>query len=181
MTCVCVPVRAAGLGGTESGWRLTEDTGYRQLRSVQRVLDRCAWDAEAGRDELRACVVAHLGAPDRVLVVDETGVLKQWRKSVGVKRQYSGTAGRIENCQVGVCLAHASPKGRARPDRALQLPQKWAEDAARRSATGVPDEVGFQTKPRLALALLVRALDGGGARRTALRLDVPTAPPGAGR
>ena len=90
------------------------------------------------RDDLRAYVVEHLGDPDAVLVVDETGFLKKGTKSVGVQRQYSGTAGRIENCQIGVFLAYATPAGRAFLDRALYLPQGWADDAARRAEAGVP-------------------------------------------
>lgn len=151
------------LSGAErkNGWQLAEETGYRQPRSIQRVLDRSVWDAEAVRDDLRAHVVAALGDPAGVVVVDETGFLKQGRKSVGVKRQYSGTAGRIENCQIGVFLGYASPKGRAGLDRALYLPQEWAEDTERRAAAGVPEHVTFQTKPQLALTMLTRALDGG--------------------
>lgn len=145
----------------KNGWQLAEETGYNQPRSIQRVLDRSVWDADAVRDDLRDVVVAALGDPAGVLVVDETGFLKQGRKSVGVKRQYSGTAGRIENCQIGVFLAYASAKGRAGLDRALYLPQEWAEDTERRTAAGVPAEVTFQTKPQLALTLLRRALDGG--------------------
>lgn len=145
----------------KNGWQLAEETGYSQPRSIQRVLDRSVWDAEAVRDELRAYIVADLGDPAGVLVVDETGFLKQGTHSVGVKRQYSGTAGRVENCQIGVFLGYASPLGRAGLDRALYLPQEWADDADRRRATGVPEEVRFQTKPQLALTMLTRALDGG--------------------
>ncbi len=149
------------LGGAErkNGWQLAEAAGYREPRAMQRVLDRSAWDAEAVRDALRAYVVETLGDPDGVLVVDETGFLKQGRKSAGVKRQYSGTAGRIENCQIGVFLGYVSAKGRAAIDCALYLPQEWADDAERRAAAGVPPAVTFQTKPQLALALLERALD----------------------
>lgn len=151
------------LGGAErkNGWQLAEELGYAQPRSVQRVLDRSVWDAEAVRDALRDYVTAALGDPAGVLVVDETGFLKQGTKSVGVKRQYSGTAGRIENCQIGVFLGYASPRGRAGLDRALYLPQEWAEDAERRREAGVPQQVTFQTKPQLALAMLRRALHGG--------------------
>jgi SRSO17 transposase len=145
----------------KNGWQLAEETGYSQPRAIQRVLDRSVWDADAVRDDLRTYVVAALGAPAGVLVVDETGFLKQGTQSVGVKRQYSGTAGRIENCQIGVFLGYASPQGRAGLDRALYLPQEWADDADRRRATGVPEEVRFQTKPQLALTMLTRALDGG--------------------
>jgi SRSO17 transposase len=145
----------------KNGWQLAEETGYSQPRSMQRVLDRSVWDADALRDDLRAYVVAAFGDPAGVLVVDETGFLKQGTKSVGVKRQYSGTAGHIQNCQVGVCLGYASPNGRAGLDRALYLPQEWADDPARRTAAGVPAQVTFQTKPQLALTLLERALEGG--------------------
>ena len=150
------------LGGAErkNGWQLAEAAGYREPRAMQRVLDRSAWDAEAVRDALRAYVVETLGDPDGVLVVDETGFLKQGRKSAGVKRQYSGTAGRIENCQIGVFLGYVSAKGRAAIDCALYLPQEWVADAERRAGAGVPPTVAFQTKPQLVLALLERALDG---------------------
>jgi len=145
----------------KNGWQLAEEAGYAQPRSIQRVLDRSVWDADAVRDDLRAYVVAELGDAAGVLVVDETGFLKQGTKSVGVKRQYSGTAGRIENCQIGVFLGYASVVGRAGLDRALYLPQEWADDSARRTAAGVPADVTFQTKPQLARTMLERALDGG--------------------
>jgi SRSO17 transposase len=145
----------------KNGWQLAEETGYRQPRSIQRVLDRSVWDADAVRDELRAYVVAELGDPSGVLVVDETGFLKQGTHSVGVKRQYSGTAGRIENCQIGVFVGYASAKGRTGLDRALYLPQEWADDPVRRTAAGVPEKTTFHTKPQLALSMLARALDGG--------------------
>ena len=108
---------------------------------VQDFLSRMHWDADAVRDDLRAYVVEHLGDPDAVLVLDETGFLKKGDKSAGVKRQYSGTAGRIENCQIGVFLAYASRHGHALIDRALYLPETWAFDAARRAEAGVPEEV----------------------------------------
>lgn len=128
---------------------------------MQDLLSRAVWDAEAVRDDLRAYVVEHLGDPDAVLVVDETGFLKKGAKSVGVQRQYSGTAGRIENCQIGVFLAYASPQGRAFLDRALYLPQIWAADDARRTEAGVPAAIAFQTKPALAQAMLAQALGAG--------------------
>lgn len=106
-----------GLLGTaerKNGWQLAEGAGYGEPRAIQRVMDRSVWDADAARDELRAYVVDALDEPDAVLVVDETGFLKQGTKSVGVKRQYSGTAGRIENCQIGVFLGYTSTKGRRR-------------------------------------------------------------------
>ena len=145
----------------KNGWKLAEQAGYAHPRSVQRVLDRSVWDADAARDRLRACVVEALGDPAGVLVVDETGFLKKGMKLCGVARQYSGTAGRIENCQIGVFLAYASPKGRAGIDRALYLPKEWAHDVARRREAGVPEDVAFRTKPELARELLVRALDTG--------------------
>ena len=145
----------------KNGWQLAEHAGYRHPRTIQRVLDRSAWDADALRDDLRAYVAAELGDPDGVLVVDETGFLKKGAKSCGVARQYSGTAGRIENCQVGVFLGYASPKGRAGLDRALYLPRDWANDPERRAAAGVPTAVAFRTKPQLALEMIEAALSAG--------------------
>src|SRR5919199_1391755 len=154
----------AGLLGPvprKNGWQLAEQLGEQHPRGVQRLLDAAQWDADAVRDDLRAYVVEHLGDARGVLVVDETGFLKKGTKSVGVQRQYSGTAGRTENCQIGVFLAYATPKGRAFLDRALYLPKAWAQDAARRSEAGVPQAVRFATKPALAKAMLQRAFAAG--------------------
>jgi SRSO17 transposase len=140
-----------------NGWQLAEALGEHSPDGVQRLLRTARWDAEAVRDDLRAYVVEHLGDPDAVLVLDETGFLKKGTKSVGVARQYSGTAGRIENCQIGVFLAYSSPRGRAFLDRALYLPKTWTEDVARREAAGVPAEVSFATKGELAKTMLARA------------------------
>src|SRR5215207_11705659 len=140
-----------------NGWQVAEALGERSPDGVQRLLRTARWDAEAVRDDLRAYVVEHLGAPEAILVLDETGFLKKGSKSVGVARQYSGTAGRIENCQIGVFLAYASPRGHAFLDRALYLPKLWAEDAPRCRAAGVPDEAAFATKGELAQAMLARA------------------------
>ena len=145
----------------KNGWQLAEVAGERTPDGMQRLLGDAGWDAEAVRDDLRAYVVEHLGDPTGGLVVDETGFLKKGAKSVGVQRQYSGTAGRIENCQVGVFLAYAGPKGHAFLDRELYLPGGWAADAARRREAGVPAGVAFRTKPQLARAMLERALDAG--------------------
>lgn len=145
----------------KNSWQLAEASGHTTPYGVQHLLGRAVWDADGVRDELRADVVEHLGEPEGVLVLDETGFLKKGTKSVGVKRQYSGTAGRIENCQIGVFLAYASDQGHAFLDRELYLPQEWAEDAARRCEAGVPTEVCFQTKPQLARRMLARALDAG--------------------
>ena len=106
------------------------------------------WDADAVRDDLRAYVVEHLGDPGGVLVLDETGFLKKGAKSAGVQRQYSGTAGRIENCQIGVFLAYASRHGRALIDRALYLPEVWTEDRDAAPRPAFPQEVAFATKPQ---------------------------------
>jgi SRSO17 transposase len=113
------------------------------------------------RDDLQAYVVEHLGDPGAVLVLDETGFLKKGTKSAGVGRQYSGTAGRIENCQIGVFLGYAGCHGRALIDRALYLPADWAKDPARRRAAHVPKDVAFATKPKLGLAMLERARQAG--------------------
>ena len=119
------------------------------------------WDADLVRDDLRDYVVEHLGDVHGVLVVDETGFLKKGNKSVGVQRQYSGTAGRIENCQIGVFLTYASAQGRTLLDRELYLPRVWADDLERRREAGVPEKVAFRTKPQLARRMLERALESG--------------------
>ncbi len=145
----------------KNGWQLAEHLGEHGPQGVQRLLTAAHWDADAVRDDLRGYVVEHLAAPDGVLVVDETGFLKKGTKSVGVKRQYSGTAGRIENCQVGVFLAYASARGHAFLDRELYLPEEWILDPERRAEAGVPEAVGFATKAQLALAMLARAFAAG--------------------
>src|SRR5918995_1490387 len=131
----------------KNGWQLAEAAGDGTPDGVQDFLSRMRWDADAVRDDLRAYVVERLGARDAVLVLDETGFLKKGGKSAGVQRQYSGTAGRIENCQVGVFLGYASRHGRALVDRELYLPTSWTEDRDRCVRAGVPDDVGFATKP----------------------------------
>lgn len=140
-----------------NGWHLAEALGESTPDGVQRLLRTAQWDADAVRDDLRRYVVEHLGDPGAVLVIDETGFLKKGTKSAGVARQYSGTAGRIENCQIGVFLAYASRRGHAFLDRALYLPKAWVEDAPRREDTGIPPDVGFATKGDLAQAMLARA------------------------
>jgi SRSO17 transposase len=154
----------AGLLGPierRNGWQVAEQVGEPAPDGVQRLLRTARWDADAVRDDLRTYVVEHLGDETSVLVVDETGFLKKGSKSAGVARQYSGTAGRIENCQIGVFLAYASPVGRAFLDRELYLPQAWTDDTGRRRGAGVPDDVGFHTKPQLARRMLTRAFTAG--------------------
>ena len=148
------------LGSVErkNGWQLAEYAGDATPDGVQRLLATYRWDADGVRDDLREYVVEHLGDPGAVLVVDETGFLKQGSKSVGVQRQYSGTAGKIENCQIGVFLAYGSRLGRTFLDRELYLPQSWAEDGGRRQEAGVPEEVAFRTKGQLARVMIARAL-----------------------
>jgi SRSO17 transposase len=151
------------LGDVErkNGWQLAEQAGETSPDGMQRLLTTARWDPDALRDDVRAYVVEHLGDPGGVLVVDETGFLKKGGKSAGVQRQYSGTAGRVENCQVGVFLTYASGRGRALVDRELYLPTEWAADAARRAEAHVPEQAGFHTKPQLAQQMLARAVDAG--------------------
>src|SRR5215218_4766179 len=126
----------------KNGWQLAEALGEAGPHGVQRLLNAATWDTDGVRDDLRDYVVAHLGdEATGVLIVDETGFLKKGRKSCGVARQYSGTAGTTENCQVGVFLAYASAEGTAFIDRALYLPQEWTDDQERRTEAGVPAEV----------------------------------------
>jgi SRSO17 transposase len=145
----------------KTGWQLAEQAGLDRPYRIQSLLGRSGWDADALRDKVREEVVASLGDPAGVLVVDETGFLKKGTHSVGVSRQYSGTAGRIENCQVGVFLAYASPRGQALIDRRLYLPEAWASDTARRAKVGVPAAVTFAPKTEIARTLVAAALDAG--------------------
>jgi SRSO17 transposase len=140
---------------------LAEQASEHTPDGMQRLLNHARWDADAVRDDVRAYVVEHLGDAGGVLVVDETGFVKKGTKSAGVQRQYTGTVGKKENCQVGVFLAYASPHGAALVDRELYLPEGWTADRARCQQAAIPDTVGFQTKPQLALVMLERALDAG--------------------
>jgi SRSO17 transposase len=151
------------LSGVErkNGWQLAEQAGESIPDGMQRLLSRARWDVDGVRDDVRDYVVEHLGEPGGVLVVDETGFLKKGRKSAGVQRQYSGTAGRIENCQPGVFLAYRSARGQALIDRELYLPRSWTDDRARCREAAVPDSVGFATKSQLAQRMLERALEAG--------------------
>jgi SRSO17 transposase len=151
------------LSGVErkTGWLLAERAGEARPHRLQAVLGRGRWDADAARDLVRAYAVEALSDRDAVLVVDEIGFLKKGAHSVGVARQYSGTAGRIENCQIGVFLTYASRYGQALIDRRLFLPEAWAADPARRTKAGVPEAVSFATKPTIARALIAAALDTG--------------------
>jgi SRSO17 transposase len=145
----------------KNGWQLAEQVGYAHPRGIQRVLDRYIWDPDAVRDDLRRYVIAELGDPQGILVVDETGFPKQGKHSAGVARQYSGTLGKIANCQVGVFLGYSSPRGHVALDRELFIPKDWFADRDRCRKVGIPDELEHQTKPKLALTMLERALDGG--------------------
>lgn len=145
----------------KNGWTLAERAGDRTADAMQRLLNHADWDADAVRDDLRDYVVEHLGDERAVLVVDETGFVKKGSKSAGVARQYSSTAGRIENCQVGVFAAYATPAGRTFLDRELYLPRAWIDDRERCAAAGIDPDVEFRTKPELALAMLTCALDAG--------------------
>ncbi len=145
----------------KNGWQLAEQAGEATPDGMERLLSTAVWDVTGVRDELQGWVVEQLGDPDGVLVLDETGFLKKGTNSVGVKRQYSGTAGRIENCQVGVFLGYATARGYTLLDREVYLPQEWAADAARRREAQIPDEVSFATKPALGRRMLERAVAAG--------------------
>ncbi|WP_412101887.1 IS701 family transposase [Kitasatospora purpeofusca] len=143
-------------------WRMAEQAGHARPGPMQRLLRSARWDADAVRDDIRSYALEHLGADDSVLIVDETGFLKKGTASAGVQRQYTGTAGRIENTQVGVFLAYASSKGRALIDRRLYLPDaSWCQEAERRARAGVPEQAEFATKPTLAGQMIAAALDAG--------------------
>jgi SRSO17 transposase len=142
-------------------WTLAEHAGDASPDGMQHLLSRAVWDHDGVRDDLRGYLVEHLGDPEAVLVIDETGDLKKGTATVGVQRQYTGTAGRIENAQVAVYLVYASAAGHALIDRELYVPRGWIADPDRCRAAGIPAQVGFATKPALATKMLVRALDAG--------------------
>lgn len=145
----------------KNGWQLAEHLGEATPDGVQHLLARADWDADAVRDDLIKYVREQLADPAGVLIVDETGFLKKGTKSCGVARQYSGTAGRIENSQVGVFLAYAGAKGQTLIDRALYLPKEWTGDPKRCRAAGVPEDVAFATKIALAKRMIERAVAAG--------------------
>jgi len=151
------------LSGRErkNSWTISEYAGQGVPAPMQRLLSTTDWDPDLVRDDLRSYVTSHLGDPGGVLIVDETGFLKKGIRSAGVARQYTGTAGRIENAQVGVFLTYSSARGRTFLDRELYLPKAWVEDRDRCEGAGVPGSRGFQTKPELAIGMLARAIDGG--------------------
>ena len=145
----------------KNGWTLAEWAGEVSPDGMQRLLRRAEWDVDGVRDDVRGYVIEQLGEPDGVLIADDTGFLKKGTRSAGVQRQYSGTAGRTENCQVGVFLAYASRHGHALIDRELYVPQSWTDDPERCRAAGIPQEVEFATKPRQAQAMIGRAIAAG--------------------
>ena len=148
------------LSGVErkNSWTIAEQAGELSPDGMQRLLNFYRWDADAVRDDLCAYVLSNLGDPAGVVVADETGFLKKGTQSAGVQRQYSGTAGRIENCQLGVFITYVSPAGRALIDRELYLPKAWTDDRDRCAEAGIGQEVDFATKPELARRMLARLL-----------------------
>lgn len=145
----------------KNGWQLAEEAGEKTPYGMQQFLFRGGWDPGPVMVEVRRYLVEHLGDDDGVLVGDETGFLKKGTRSVGVQRQYSGTAGRVENCQIAVFLGYASEKGRSILDRELYLPRSWTDDPERCRAAGVPEDVSFHTKPQLLQTMIARALSEG--------------------
>lgn len=144
--------------GRKNGWQLAEYAGHQTPDRLQRLLNGARWNADELRDDLQGYVAERLGEPDGILVLDDTGFLKKGTTSAGVQRQYSGTAGRTENCQIGVFAAYATTRGRALVDRELYLPKSWTDDRARCRAAHIPDERTFATKPDLAKAMVLRAI-----------------------
>jgi SRSO17 transposase len=145
----------------KNGWTLAEAAGDATPDGMQRLLNAAAWDADGVRDDARGYPARHLGAADGVLVVDETGFIKKGIKSTGVQRQYSGTAGGVENCQLGVFCAYVTGKGRALIDRELYLPRSWTQEQDRCRQAAVPGDVQFATKTDLARQMLARAMEAG--------------------
>ena len=181
----CEPLRNAGalmLGlvsdiGKKNCWTLAELSGHASPDRLQHLLARAQWDADAVRDDLRSYVVDHLGDNDAVLVVDETGDVKKGSCTVGTQRQYTGTAGRIENAQVAVYLTYAAPNGHTPIDRELYLPKSWVDDPGRRERADVPAATAFATKPELAARMITRAVAAGTPARFATGDEVYGADP----
>ncbi len=152
------------LAGLErkNGWTLAEHAGAVSPDGMQRLLRTADWDVDGVRDDLRGYVLNQLGdAASGVFIIDETGFIKKGVRSAGVQRQYTGTTGKIDNCQLGVFLAYASSRGRALIDRELYLPTSWTEDPPRCAAAGIPEGIGFATKPQQGIAMLARAHTAG--------------------
>jgi SRSO17 transposase len=146
--------------GRKNGWQLAEYAGHRSPEGFQHLLNGSRWDAEKLRDEVRDYVVESLG-PDGVLIIDDTGFIKKGSTSAGVGRQYTGTSGKIDNCQIGVFAAYATARGRALIDRELYLPKAWTQDRERCRTAKIPDERGFATKGDLAKAIIARTMAAG--------------------
>lgn len=151
------------LGGAtrKNGWQLAEAAGLATPYRFQHLLGRAVWEADALRDDHLQHVLGALGQREAVLAIEETGFVKQGKKSVGVARQYCGASGKIDHCQVGVFLSWQTAKGHALLDRALYLPKEWAQDKERRRAAGIPENIAFAATPELARALAERALSAG--------------------
>jgi len=146
----------------KNSWQVAEAIGDRTPDAMQRLLYKAKWSADAARDRLQQFVVEVFGEDDGIGVVDETGFIKKGDRSVGVKRQYSGTAGKVENCQIGTFLSYATAKGHVFLDRRLYLPEEeWCNDLERREQARVPAEVIFQTKPERTMAMLEHAWQTG--------------------
>ena len=145
----------------KNSWQLAEWMGETTPDGVQHLLERAQWDTDAARDILGGYVVEQVGDPDGVMIVDETGFIKKGIHSAGVQRQYSGTAGRIENSQIGVFLYYAGAGGSAFIDRELYIPRQWMNDRSHCEAAGMAQEVEFATKPQLARKMIERALEAG--------------------
>jgi SRSO17 transposase len=142
----------------KNGWTLAEEAGHGGPDRIQRMLNRIEWDADEVLDNARDYVVEHLGDRDAVLIIDDTGFLKKGLRSAGVQRHYSGTAGRTENCHIGVFLAYATGRGRTLIDRRLYLPTSWTDDRERCRPAGIGDEVAFATKVAMAKAMVRKAI-----------------------
>lgn len=143
----------------KNGWQISEITGNKVPDPTQRLLYRTEWDQDRARDILQDYVVKHFGAAGGIGILDETGFLKKGKSSVGVQRQYTGTAGKVENCQIGVFLVYSTSHGYSFLDRRLYIPESWCDDPARRNRARIPDSVQFQTKPQLAMEMLAYAFE----------------------
>ncbi len=140
----------------KNGWQVAEHAREATPYGMQRLLSQAVWDTDGVRDEVRTFALEHLGTSEAIVAVDETSFPKRGKHSAGVKKQYCGTTGQVQNCQVGVFLSYITARGHTLIDRALYLPQEWTENPARCQEAGIPDHIAFRTKPELAIQMLAR-------------------------
>ena len=145
----------------KNGWQIAESQGEKEPYAIQQFIYRGRWEADGVRDNLQGYIKETMVEEEGICIIDDTGFIKKGKKSAGVQRQYTGTVGKVENCQIGVFLTYMSSKGYTMADRELYLPEEWTKDEERRKEAGIPKEVKFKTKPEMGLEMIKRAKKNG--------------------